>query len=222
MLVAPNERVPIARLLQFLEHGERLAHECALAQAALAPLPNMRRFFLSQARQEASHSLVFQGAIMCLAPRTLGASPLLPALIRYRALIQESIAQKTFLETVLAEQVILEGLGEAILGRIEEGLVTRAAPFSRLRRILLRQEEAHHQFGERLLDRAMAAGETSVDALRDQGQQYIDLANEMVETLGDLFESIDEHPERYLSHAKRAWPAWLVAPAEPHREGKES
>ncbi len=218
MFVAPDERVPIARLLQFLEHGERLAHDCARAQAALAPLPGMRRFLLSQARQEASHSLVFQGAILWLAPRTLGTGPLLPALTRYRVLIEEAIARKNFLETVLAEQVILEGLGEAILGRIEEGLVTRAAPFGRLRRILLRQEEAHHRFGERLLERAMAAGETSVDALRDQGQEYMALIDEMVGTLGDLFESIDEHPERYLSQAKRTWPAWLVTPAESQRE----
>jgi len=217
MLVAPDERVPIARLLQFLEHGERLAHDCARAQAALAPLPGMRRFLLSQARQEASHSLIFRGAILWLAPRALGTGPLLPALSRYRVLIEGTVARKNFLETVLAEQVILEGLGEAILGRIEEGLRRRAAPFGRLRRILLRQEEAHHRFGERLLERAMAAGETSVEILRDRGQQYMDLTDEMVQTLDDLFESIDEHPQQYLSQAKRTWPSWLLAPAEPQR-----
>lgn len=213
MLVAPDERVPIARLLQFLEHGERLAHDCAQAQAALAPLPGMRRFLLSQARQEASHSLIFQGAIMWLAPRTLGTGPLLPALDRYRKLIDGAIARKSFLETLLAEQVILEGLGEAILGRIEEGLVTRAAPFGRLRRMLLHQEQAHHQFGERLLERAMAAGETSADTLRERGQQYVALTDEMVRALADLFDSIAEHPEQYLSQARRTWPAWLMTPA---------
>lgn len=214
MLVAPDERVPIARLLQFLEHGERLAHDCARAQAALAPMPGMRRFLLSQARQEASHSLVFQGAILWLAPRKVGTGPLLPALDRYRELIDGAIAQKNFLETLLAEQVILEGLGESILGRIEEGLVTRAAPLGRLRRMLLHQEQAHHEFGERILERAIAAGETSVDSLRGHGQKYMALTDEMVGTLGDLFESIDEHPERYLSQAKRTWPAWLMTPVD--------
>ena len=51
MLVRHDEKVPIARLLTFLEHGERLANECAKAQAALAPDSGSRRFLLSQARQ---------------------------------------------------------------------------------------------------------------------------------------------------------------------------
>jgi hypothetical protein len=33
MLIGHDERVPIARLLTFLEHGERMAHDCAKAQA---------------------------------------------------------------------------------------------------------------------------------------------------------------------------------------------
>jgi hypothetical protein len=98
VLVRPDEKVPIARLLTFLEQGERMANECAKAQAVFAPESGSRRFLLSQARQEAAHALVRQD----------------------------------LLETFLAEQVILEGLGEAILMRIEEGLAKRAAPFWRL------------------------------------------------------------------------------------------
>ena len=63
MLVRPDERVPIARLLTFLEYGERLAHDCAKAQAALAPDQGMQRFLASQARQESAHAWVVQGAI---------------------------------------------------------------------------------------------------------------------------------------------------------------
>jgi hypothetical protein len=63
VLVRHDEKVSIARLLTFLEHGERLANECAKAQAALAPDSGSRRFLLSQARQEAAHGIVFQGAI---------------------------------------------------------------------------------------------------------------------------------------------------------------
>ncbi|MEK7838298.1 MAG: hypothetical protein AAB328_09995 [candidate division NC10 bacterium] len=88
MLVRPDERVPLARLLQFLEHGERLAHDCARAQAALAPDAGARRFLAGQARQEALHAAVFQGAVLWLAPRHLGACPVLPPLDRFRALIE--------------------------------------------------------------------------------------------------------------------------------------
>lgn len=211
MLVRPDERTPIARLLRFLEKGEHLAHDCAKAQAALAPDAGMCRFLQGQARQEGYHAVVFQGAIAWLAPRHLGACPMLPPLERYRGLIEEAIHQGNFAETLLAEQIILEGLGEAILKRIEAGLVKRNAPFGRLRGILLHQEEAHHGFGHRALERAMANGETSTEALRPRGQEYLALTDAMVTTLSDLFESIDEDPSAWASDAKNYVPSWLIA-----------
>ena len=210
MLVRHDEKVPIARLLTFLEHGERLANECAKAQAALAPDLGSRRFLLSQARQEAAHALVFQGAIVWLAPRHLGDAPFLPALEEYRKRLDEALVRQDLLETFLAEQVILEGLGEAILTRIEEGLVKRAAPFGRLRRILLQQEEAHHGFGRRMLERAIAEGRIDAETLRSRAQDYLALTDQMVLTLSDLFESIAEDPTAWAQDVRKFLPEWLV------------
>jgi hypothetical protein len=210
MLVRHDEKVPIARLLTFLEHGEGLANECAKAQAALAPDFGSRRFLLSQARQEAAHGIVFQGAIVWLAPRHLGDAPFLPALEEYRTILNQALARKDLLETFLAEQVILEGLGEAILTRIEEGLVKRAAPFGWLRRILLRQEEAHHGFGRRMLERAMAEGRIDAETIRRRAQDYLALTDQMVLTLSDLFESIAEDPTAWAQDVRRFLPEWLV------------
>ena len=210
MLVRRDEKVPIARLLTFLEHGERLANECAKAQAALAPDSGSRRFLLSQARQEAMHALVFQGAIVWLAPRHLGDAPFLPALEEYRKCLDEALARQDLLETFLAEQVILEGLGEAILTRIEEGLVKRAAPFGRLRRMLLQQEEAHHGFGRRMLERAMAEGRIDAETLRVRAREYLALTDQMVLTLSDLFESIAEDPTAWAQDVRKFLPEWLV------------
>jgi len=214
MLVRSDERVPIARLLTFLEHGERLAHDCAKAQAALTPDPREARFLLTQARQEFYHAVVFQGAIAWLAPRSLGSCPLLPPLERYRLLLEEALRRGNFAETLMAEQIILEGLGEAILKRIEYGLAKRKAAFGRLRRILIHQEEAHHAFGRRALDRAFAAGLTSPAELRLRGLEYLALTDAMMETLGDLFESIDEDPSAYASDAKSYLPDWLSKEGE--------
>ena len=158
MLVLTNERVPIARLLKFMELGEQLAHDCAEAQAQMVSKRSMQVFLRGQARQERAHAVAFQGAILWLAPRHLGSSPFLAPLQRYRELIQGAMVRGDFLETVLAEQIILEGLGEVILNRMEQGLVKRNAPFRTLRRILLQQEEAHHGFGVRTLKRAVEAG----------------------------------------------------------------
>ena len=210
MLVAPSERVPIARLLTFLEHGERLADDCARAQASFAPERGMCRFLMGQARQEAMHVLVFKGAIAWLAPRHLGDVPFLPALEEYRRLLEGALRRQDFLETLLAEQVILEGLGEAILTRIEAGLVKREAPFGRLRRILLRQEEAHHGFGRRVLERAIAAHEIDPAWLRQRAQEYLALTDKMVLTLSDLFESIAEDPAAWAFDVRSYLPDWLA------------
>lgn len=210
MLVRPDERVPLARLLQFLEHGERLAHDCARAQTALAPDAGARRFLAGQARQETLHAAVFHSAVAWLAPRHLGACPVLPPLERYRALIEGAIRERHFAETLLAEQIILEGLGEAILKRLEAGFVKRKAGFGRLRHILLHQEEAHHAFGERALERAIAAGQASPEALRVCAQEYLSVADEMVMALRDLFASIDENAGAYVKDARSSLPVWLV------------
>ena len=186
-----------------------MANECAKAQAALAQDFGSRRFLLSQARQEAAHALVFQGAIAWLAPRHLGDAPFLPALEEYRKLLDDALARRDLLETFLAEQVILEGLGEAILTRIEEGLAKRAAPFGRLRRILLQQEEAHHGFGRRMLERAMAEGRIDAETLRRRAQGYLALTGQMVLALSDLFESIAEDPTAWANDVRKFLPAWL-------------
>jgi GNAT superfamily N-acetyltransferase len=214
VLVRPDEQVPIARLLTFLEHGERMANECAKAQAALAPDVGSRRFLLSQARQEAAHAVVFQGAIAWLAPRHLGDAPFLPALEEYRTRLNDALARQDLLETFLAEQVILEGLGEAILTRIEEGLAKRAAPFGRLRRILLQQEEAHHGFGRRMLERAMAERRTDAETLRLRAQDYLALTDQIVLTLSDLFESIAEDPTAWAQDVRKFLPEWLTQPSQ--------
>ncbi len=209
MLVHPDEKVPIARLLTFLEHGERLASACATAQAALASDAGARAFLQRQARQETLHALVFQGAIAWLAPKHLGDVPFLPALEEYRALLFDALARKDWLESVLAEQVILEGLGEAILTRIEEGLAKRAAPFGRLRRMLLHQEEAHHGFGRRVVERALADGAVDAATLRRRARGYLELTGEMVLALSDLFESIAEDPAAWADDVRTFLPEWL-------------
>ena len=51
MFVRLDKKVSIARLFTFLGYGERMAHNCAKAQAALADDPETPRFLTSQARR---------------------------------------------------------------------------------------------------------------------------------------------------------------------------
>ena len=211
MLVYPDERVPIARLLTFLEQGERLAQDSASRQATMTFDAKAGRFLRSQARQEAVHAYVFQSAISWLAPRHPGESPVLPALEDYRKKLDDAFRRKDLVETLMAEQLILEGLGEAILTRIEEGLAKRDAPFGKLRRIILQQEAAHHVFVARMIERAFAAGHTDERELRRKAQDYLGLTQSMVLTLADLFDTLDEDPTAWASDVHKYLPEWLTA-----------
>ena len=210
MLIRAHEHVPIARLLTFLRHGEEMAHDCARRQARVAT-DQQSLFLRVQARQEAAHAIVFQGAIAWLAPRHLGDVPFLPPLEDYRRLLDQALDREDFFETILAEQVILEGLGEAILMRIEDGLARRQAPFRRLRRILLGQERAHHQFGRRILEQAIASGRLDREALRSRAELYLGLTDAMVLTLAELFDSIQEDAAAWASDVRKFLPNWLTA-----------
>ena len=137
MLIKPGEHAHLAQLLSFMELGEQLAHDCAQTQCALAPERGMQTFLAGQARQEGYHAIAFQGAIRWLTPKTHQPSPVSDHMNQYRKLLEAAIARQDFVETLLAEQIILEGLGEAILKKLEAGLVKRGAPFCRLRRLPL-------------------------------------------------------------------------------------
>lgn len=209
MHVAPSERRVLARLLTFLEQGERLAHDCARAQARLVPEPCMARFLLRQARQEAFHAAAFRAAIDWLGPCASPSDASRPV-TAYRRQLEAALARGDWLETMLAEQVVLEGLGQAVLHRIEAGLVKRGAGLSRLRRLLLQQEEAHHAFGQRTLERALAREPASLELLRDRAPSYLALADAMITSLTELFQSIDEDPAAYLADARTHLPSWLI------------
>jgi len=210
MIVRPHEHVPIARLLTFLMHGEHMAAECARRQAVLASDAGTRRFLNNQASQETMHAYVFKGAIAWLAPRHLGALPVLTALEQFRSLLCEALDRGDLIESILAEQVVLEGLGETILTRIEQGLHKRAAPFGRIRRMLLLQEEAHHAFGLRLLERAMAENALNLKAMRGRAQEYLGLCEAMVLALCDVFDTIDEDATAWAADVRTFVPTWLT------------
>ncbi len=219
MLIKSGEHGHLARLLTFMMLGEHLAHDCAQAQASLTPDPGQQTFLAGQARQEKYHAMAFQGAIRWLSPRVQQPPPLSKHMNDYRNLLESAIARRDFTETLLAEQIILEGLGEAILKKIEAGLVKRGAPFQRLRRMLIHQEEAHHQFGLRILTKMLEREETSHEALRDQTREYLPLAKTLLFSTQEEFNAIDEDPQEYWDDFYDHLPSWLITgESQPDRQ----
>lgn len=210
-VIKSGEHVHLAQLLQFLDLGEQLAHDCANAQVELVSDHRMKVFLAGQAKQEGRHALAFQLAIRWLSPRAMN-SPLVSGhMNRYRHLIMGAVERRNFPESLLGEQIILEGLGEAILQRMETGLAKRKAPFGRLRRMLLQQEEAHHAFGLRTLERMIMADAVSIEYLRDAASPYLDLAKSMVFSAQDAFQAIQEDPQDYWDDFRKGLPFWLQA-----------
>jgi len=209
MLIKSGEHTHLAQLLTFMVLGEQLAHDCAEAQVTIAPDQRMKTFLVGQARQEGYHAFIFQGAIRWLTPHSSHPSPMSEHMNAYRDLLEAAIVRQDFAETIIGEQIILEGLGEAILKRIEAGLVKRGAPFQRLRRLLIHQEEAHHQFGERVLANMLDKDEESYDSLRERTQKYLPLAKTLLFSAQEAFYSIDEDPQAYWQDFHESLPTWL-------------
>ncbi len=210
MLVAPDQAVQTARLLRFLMLGERLAHDCARAQAALVTEPAMHRFFLTQARQEGFHTKVFHQGILWLTPKGTRHAPPLAPMNRYRMLIEKALHNGELADTLLAQQVILERMGEVILERISDGMTRRGLGFTRLRRVVLHQEHAHHAFGLRCLKQLVAADSALLERLRERSAEYFLLIDSMLEEQSDLFAFFDEDPTIYVADACRDLPQWIV------------
>jgi len=215
MLIKAGEHGHLAQLLTFMVLGEQLAHDCAQAQISLTSEPGQQTFLAGQARQEGYHAMVFQGAIRWLTPRVQHPSLISQHMNNYRGRLESAIARQDFTETLVAEQIILEGLGEAILKKIETGLVKRGAPFQRLRRILIHQEEAHHQFGLRILTKMLERDEVSHDTLRDRTQEYLPLAKTLLFSTQDAFYAIDENPQEYWDAFYQHLPPWLQTTSSP-------
>ena len=205
MHIRPGENAQIARLLGFLTQGERLAEACAARQATMTSQPGMRRFLLAQSRQEALHAAVFENASAWLVPARKSPQPKLAAMQRYRAQIDAALCTGDLAESLLAQQVIFEGLGEVVLTNIAVGIQRRNGVLQRLHRSLLHQEQAHHGFGVAQLKGMLSADLISAETLRSKANWYLSCAEAMLDELQDQFDYFDEDAAQY----KRALHAHL-------------
>ncbi len=210
MLIAPEERKQTARLFSFLMQGERLAFDCASAQASLFPDVRVRRFLANQARQEKFHAQVFKAGIGILMPKGVQESSNSAALSRYRRLLGDALARGNTAETLLGMQVILEGLGEVTLQRLDAGFPARGAGFRKVRRIILGQEDAHHGFGVRQVERVLRENGESKEYLLSRAEEFLYLVGRMMNEVSPLFEFFDEDPEHYTLDLQEKLPAWLT------------
>lgn len=199
MNIGADEKKHIARYLKFLLRCERIAHSCSARQAKLCHDKQMKQFLLKQSRQEKFHAMTFQSGILFLAPKGVNAPAQKHTKI-YEALLDEAIARDDLLSSVIGLQVILEGMGEIALSRLDFGMKQRDAGLHKLRRAILAQEDAHHDFGLQYLKK------NQVLASSIQPEVYLTVINDMLSSMQNLFEFFDEDSDQYIADFRRNLP----------------
>lgn len=163
----------LASLFSLLAEGEALAARAAREQAEFCSELRQQRFFRAQARQEQFHHLVF-GRAAAFFGGTRSSNRALAAYVRK---VEHALQNQALFESVIAVQVVLEGLGEVMLKRLDAGIAKRGLGFTRLRRLILEQEKSHHRFGESLI----VEWQEQATQMRCISSPYLDLVDEVID-----------------------------------------
>ncbi|MCV6606543.1 MAG: hypothetical protein OIF34_14665, partial [Porticoccaceae bacterium] len=201
MHFSPDETVQISRMLHLLKRGEEVARDCARMQARLKADsdPRVAKFLRSQARQESFHAQTIQAGILWVAPKQRGSRVHCPAMETLYRRCCEAIRQGRYAESVLAVQIVLEGMGETVLRAIDSNMESRRMGLKKLRHMIIHQEVAHHTFGLRELDKAAAAEGLDADQLVNLSQQYLGLSEQIFADLDGVFDYFDSCQQRFQS-----------------------
>ena len=213
MLFAPDEAIQISRMLLLLKRGEEVARDCARLQAKLKAddAPRVARFLRSQSRQENFHAQTLQAAVLWLAPKQLRHKPQSPAMETLYQRCCQAIAEGRYAESILAIQIVLEGMGEVVLRAIDSDMERRKMGLRKLRHIIVHQEVAHHTFGLRQLDGAIAAEQREPAEMITLSQEYLDLSERIFADLSEVFAYFGEDPAQFQRSVRGALPQWLQA-----------
>ena len=132
-------------------------------------------------------------------------------MVDYGRLVEHAIDHAKLDETILAQQLILEGLGDVVLDRINFGIDQRQLGFERVRQIMLGQEHAHHSFGHRWAKEVARNRPELIDGLRERAIPYLELMDRCLNSLGGLFEAFDEDEAAYRARLRQSLPVWIQA-----------
>lgn len=172
---------------------------------------------MRQSRQENLHARIFREVIGILSPR--GAGPLLGGapMQRYRRLIEQALRQYDLAGSLLGMQVIMEGVGDVAINSINDGIVTRGLDLKRLRRLVVGQEEAHHDFGVRRLDQLVCQNDGNSLSLQHKAADYLELMDALIGAAVGLFEYFGENANDYVKQLYQKLPPWMYNSATSDR-----
>ena len=199
----------LALLLNMVAYGERIATEAASWQAKATNDPRSKRFFRAQSRHERFHATLFQGGAAWLSRAPLPPEHRIRALSDYQQRLDSAMRRENFLEVLVGQQLVLEGIGEVVLSSLEKGMSQHDIGFGKLRSLILRQEQAHHSYGIRLLEDELTAGSTDPETLTSLAMPYLELADILLDDCAPLLGSIEVDASDYREELWSQLPSWL-------------
>lgn len=207
--ITDSAKHDLALLLNMVAYGERIATDCASWQARVANDLRMKRFFRAQSRHERFHAMLFKGYAGWLSQTPLPPEHHISALNDYQQRLNQAMQTNNFLEVLVGQQLVLEGIGEVVLASLEEGMSQHDIGFSKLRKLIIRQEHAHNVFGIRQLEGALKAGITDPEKLTNLAMPYLKLAESLLDDCAPLLESVDIDASDYRDDLYSQLPAWI-------------
>lgn len=198
MLLLKYRASRIAELFALLEQGERIAHDAAQQQARLAILQGMPQyagFFRQQARHENFHAYVFHKASRWLNSKHHHKPN--PQLAKIQDAIVASLESRHLGESVLGVQIVLESIGNRVLNGIDCRMRQHRLGLNTIRKTILAQETAHHQFGHENLSTLIQRQAWQDAKINRLGSQYQELVYDLFNATAGLFESLDADIEVY-------------------------
>lgn len=205
---AANVAVPLAALFTVMAKGERIARDCATRQARAADDARARRFFSAQARHEALHATLFDRAARYLSPAPRVDGDHSRGLRHYGRQLDAATASGRWNEVVIGQQLVLENLGELVLLKLDREMEERGIGFRRIRSLVLRQERAHHHFGDQWIEDRLQVGRLGVSEARDIAERYIALADAVFEDVSGLLEAVGADADQYRREVRERLPLW--------------
>jgi hypothetical protein len=134
----------------------------------------------------------------------------MPAVLSdWRAQIVNALQRDRLAESLLVQQVFLEGLGHIVLRQLDARLLGSDDRLSRLGRMIQRQEEQHHQFGLNQLECELRRDPSSRSRLEKIGRSLSQQAEDLLAGLSDAFDVLDPGHGDYVAELLAELPAHL-------------
>lgn len=133
------------------------------------------------------------------------------AMQTYERRVDAALARGDAAECLMANQIVLEALGEVELEKLDAGIERRGLGFRRLRAIMLAQEQAHHATGEAALEALIESELATRGALRRRATGYLELIDAMLVETAPLFEYFNQDVAVHRRRFQELLPAWIRA-----------